>query len=231
MRMRYRLNLVVDGNTTEVLNINQLLDTTNLSVVEYRRARARLQQFQWCHFVGASSSVKRIGDSTMIASASGTPVVIDAMTTVAKQGPRIRVCNDKWNDFAQILANPVGMDSATNVKVIPFSRKGVKTVKYTVLKREYAGKGRLTTEMFPDPGVVATPPAAWMNKTIADLRDFWYGNVASDQTPINNLYVCDSYPIPPLPSAPGSSVQNANSLTLEIFNNFWFKGFSQKPNN
>lgn len=230
MRMRYRLNIVVDGNTTEVLNISQSLNTQNLSVIEYRRCRNRLLPYQYVHFVGASSSIKRIGDSSMIAAASGSPVTINAMTAYTRQGPRIRVCNDKWNDYTAIVANPVGMDNATNVKTIPHGRSGVKVTKYTVLKREYAGKGRLVTDMFPDPGTASTPPAAWTGKNIADKRDDFYGNVANDVAPNFNLITCDSFPIPPLPTAPGSTVSNANSVTIECFTNYWFKGFAPKTN-
>lgn len=230
MRMRYRLNLVVDGNTTETLSISQSLNTGNLSPIEYRRARNRLLPYQYVHFVGVSSSIKRIGDSSMIAAASGSPVVINAMAAYTKQGPRIRVCNDKWNEYAAIVANPVGMDNATNVKTIPFGKKGVKVTKYTILKREYMGKGRLVTDMFPDPGAATAVPAAWLNKNIADKRDDFYGNIANDVAPSFNLVICDSFPVPPLPTAPGSTVSNANSVTLEFFQNYWFKGFVPKAN-
>nr|QJI53674.1 MAG: capsid protein [Cressdnaviricota sp.] len=228
MRMRYRLNLVVDGNTTEILNVQQVIGTNNLSLTEYNRVRAELSRYNYTHFVGASNSVKRIGDSTMVAAASGNPLVVNAMSSITKQGPRVRTCDNKYNVLASIIANNTGLDQATNVKNIPMSRRGVKTTKYQILKKDYQGISRQTGTLFPAAG--ATVPASWLNKNIQDIHDLFYENNVNDVFPTQQMYVCDSYPIPALPVAAGSSIANANSLTLEIFTNFYFKGYNPVVN-
>lgn len=228
MRTRVRVNLTADPNAVEALQYNLAFNTAALSVEEYNRVRIIATNYKKAQFMGASSSVKRVGDTLMVAAAHGTPVVLDAMTMVSHQGPRIQCCDDKYVTFNEISGNIFGIDAATNVKVVPRRRSGVKITKWSVPANVRKGKYIPTINAFPAPSGSALPPE-YLAATCKSLMQKFTGltggggsDTIGNASPGNLVTQLDSYPIPPLPTASGSSIISNASITLEYYTNWWF---------
>lgn len=232
MRVRYRVNIVTNPNATEAVILSQQLNTASLQRTEYERVRGIAGRYKQVQLMGYSTSIKRVGDTTMVVAANGQPGVISSMAMVGHQGPRIQAVTTKYASVSEITGNTVGIDACANVHMIPRTRAGVKVVKYQVLNSDRKGKYRGVATMFPASTATALP-AEWTSQTFNSIVDRFYGaDAARDQAIPTQLVVqFDSFPIPPLPAVSGSDVVSSNSVTLEFFLNYWFSLYGPDVSN
>lgn len=203
---------------------------------EYQRVRRRILNYKSAYYEGSSWSVKRVGDSTMVVTASpptGT-AVINSITMVKSMGPRIRMVTDKFCDFSDAIPNTLALDALPNVKVLPRSRRGVKLAKFHVPKSIRHGQMVVASSIFTP--VTTGVPAVFRGNWVDTMRFFYQVNttapvnstnfIDADKTtcPENFMLQLDSFPIPPIPVASGSAVSTANSVTLEFFGCNYFVG-------
>lgn len=212
-------------------NIIFPIDTSGLDVDEYNRFRKNIiYRYKRYRFVGMSASVQRTGDKTLVSTATANS--INTLSIVNQRPCRMRCVLDSYQDqnFAEVIANDMGVDNAPNVKHI--GTKGVKVCKFTVPQNIKNVQWRqVTNQEIPVPQSATIPPA-YAAANIPTLMEYFYpttynqptsGNV-QDNVPNNALLYCDVFPRTPVPPAlTGNTVTPITTINLTLFKNFYYE--------
>lgn len=201
------------------------LNTVGLSDGEYLKFRQTLlTRYTKFRYVGQSTTVKRTGDRSLLSTATANSVTT-ADWEESKVNSRCKSVVDSWVNLDEVTGNPVGMESAPNVKHL-YLNKPCKLSKFKVPQNiKNVQWIPCNTTQLP-----TTIPTWLANKTSSALMPYFYpasytggSPPVSDNVPSIAQLRFDSYPrIPVPPALTGVTTTVKTQFSIAVYKNFYF---------
>nr|QJI53678.1 MAG: capsid protein [Cressdnaviricota sp.] len=232
LRIRRNLSVTVNPNTVDSTYLQVPISTLNLEQTEWEAFRQQIVgRFQRFRFCGASQTIVRTGDKSMLAALNAAaPGAVQSVSLLNNRDSRAMMCNDAYQNLTSVSATPMGMERCNNVKKL-WSYKPLKATHFKVpdYLKNNVWKG-VTNQTFPTDGSIAP---YLVNTSLRGIIDWMYvarlpgtTNATYVNIPNANLVRFDQFPqipVPNLGSPPGSTVQPQTEFNLSVYTNFYFE--------